>query len=52
MPSASDTIEKLAKQLERLKFLSDLRECKTLEDYEQVKKKYEILCSEDNKENL
>ena len=50
MPNASETIEKLAKQIERLKFLNDLRDCETLEDFQTLKEKYEILCKEDNKE--
>ena len=49
MPNASDTIEKLAKQLERLKFLNDLRDCETLEDFKELTKKYEVLCEEDSK---
>lgn len=49
MPNASETIEKLAKQLERLKFLNDLRDCETLEDFKQLTKKYEVLCEEDSK---
>lgn len=50
MPNASETIEKLAKQLERLKFLNDLRDCETLEDFQELTKKYEALCKEDSKE--
>jgi len=50
MPNASETIEKLAKQLERLKFLNDLRDCETLEDFQNLTKKYETLCKEDNNE--
>ena len=49
MPNASETIEKLAKELERLKFLNDLRDCETLEDYKNLTKKYETLCNEDKK---
>ena len=49
MPNASETIEKLAKQLERLKFLNDLRECETLEDLKALTRKYEVLCEEDSK---
>lgn len=47
MPNASETIEKLAKQLERLKFLNDLKECETLEDFKKITEKYEALCNED-----
>lgn len=50
MANASEVIEKLAKQLERLKFLNDLRDCETLEDFQNLTKKYETLCKEDNKE--
>ena len=50
MPNASETIEKLAKQLERLKFLNDLKECETLEDFQEITKKYETLCNQDSKE--
>ena len=50
MPNASETIEKLAKQLERLKFLNDLRDCETLEDFQNLTHKYEALCKEDNNE--
>lgn len=49
MPNASETIEKLAKELERLKFLNDLRDCETLDDFKNLTKKYEALCKEDNK---
>lgn len=49
MPNASETIEKLAKQLERLKFLNDLHDCETLEDFKALTEKYEILCKEDEK---
>jgi len=49
MPNASETIEKLAKQLERLKFLNDLRDCETLEDFKTLTQKYEVLCEEDSK---
>ncbi|MBE5926448.1 MAG: protein phosphatase [Lachnospiraceae bacterium] len=50
MPNASETIEKLAKQLERMKFLNDLRDCETLEDLKKLKDKYEAICKEDSKE--
>ena len=50
MTNASEMIEKLAKQLERLKFLNDLRDCETLEDCQNLTKKYETLCKEDSKE--
>lgn len=50
MPNASETIEKLAKQLERLKLLNDLRDCETLEDFKALTQKYETICKEDSKE--
>ena len=50
MPNASETIEKLAKQLERLKFLNDLHDCETIEDFKALTQKYETLCKEDSKE--
>lgn len=49
MPNASETIEKLAKQLERIKFLNDLKNCETLEDFQELTQKYEILCENDAK---
>ena len=52
MPNASETIEKLAKQLERLKFVNDLKECETLEDFHAVTRKYETLCYEDSKNEI
>lgn len=48
MPNASETIEKLAKELERLKFLNDLRDCETIDDFKNLTKKYEAICKEDN----
>lgn len=36
MPNAAETIEKLARALEREKLLSKLNECKTLEEYKKV----------------
>lgn len=36
MPNSAETIERLARELERQKILMDLLECKTLEDYEAV----------------
>lgn len=49
MPTNSEKIEELARKLERERFLNDLRDCKTLEDYEEIKRKYETLCNEDRK---
>lgn len=44
MPTSADTIEKLAKQLEQQKIYSDLKDCKTLEDFQKLVEKYKILC--------
>lgn len=50
MPNASETIEKLAKQLEGLKFLNDLHDCESLEDFQALTQKYEVLCRKDAEE--
>lgn len=34
IPNSAETIERLARELERQKILMELLECKTLEDYE------------------
>lgn len=47
MPNTAETIEILARKLERALILNDLKECKTLEEYQQLVKKYEKLCSDD-----
>ena len=39
MPNSAETIERLARELERQKILMELLECKTLEDYEEIVKK-------------
>ena len=44
MLNNAETIEKLTRQLEQQKFLADLKECKTLEDLEELIKKYQALC--------
>ena len=49
MPNSGELIEKLTKQLERMKFLNDLEECETLEDLQELKTKYKALCEEDRK---
>lgn len=41
MPDSAETIEKL----ERARILNDLKECKTLEEYQELTKKYELLCN-------
>lgn len=47
MPTNAEVIENLARKLERAHILNDLRECKTLEDFQEITKKYEALCNED-----
>ena len=47
MPNAAETIENLARKLERVRILNDLKECKTLEDFQTLTKKYEVLCNDD-----
>lgn len=50
MPTNVEVIEKLARQLERERINNDLQNCKTLEEFEEVKKKYELLCGVDKKQ--
>lgn len=47
MPNSSEIIESLSRKLERSRTLNDLKECKTLEDFQNLVKKYEALCEED-----
>lgn len=47
MPNAAETIEKLARALERERLLSKLSECVTLEDYERVKSELRAQCESD-----
>ena len=47
MPNSAETIEILARKLERVRILNDLKECKTLEEYQELTKKYEVLCNDD-----
>ena len=47
MPTSSEVIENLARKLERVRILNDLKECKTLDDYQELTEKYEILCNDD-----
>jgi len=49
MPTNAEVIESLARKLERVRILNDLRECRTLEEYQELTRKYEVLCSEDKK---
>ena len=46
MPTNAEVIENLARKLERARILNDLKECKTLEEYQELVKKYEKLCNE------
>ena len=46
MPNASETIEKLAKQLERSRILTALKECKDMDDVQALIQKYETLLLE------
>lgn len=39
MPNSAETIERLARELERQKILMELLECKTLDDYEKLVEK-------------
>ena len=45
--NASEIIESLAQKLERARILRLLKECETLEDYQELTKTYEKLCQED-----
>ncbi len=49
MPNTAETIENLARKLERVRILNDLKECSSLEDFQNLIKKYETLCEEDKK---
>ena len=44
MPNAAETIEKLARELERQKILSELQECTTLEEFEEYVEKLKAKC--------
>ena len=39
-----DSIERFARQLEQQKILAELKECRTIDDYEKLKQKYEAIC--------
>ena len=47
MPTNAEVIEELARKLERVRILNDLKECKTLEEYQELTQKYETLCNDD-----
>lgn len=44
MPNNAETIERLARQLEQQKFLSELRSCTTVEDLKELTEKYQAIC--------
>lgn len=45
MQTTADVIEILARKLEIARILNDLKECKTLEDYQALVKKYDTFCN-------
>ena len=47
MTNAAETIENLARKLERVRILNDLKECNTLEEFQELTRKYEVLCNDD-----
>ena len=47
MSTSAEVIESLARKLERARILNDLKECKTLEEYQELTEKYETLCNDD-----
>jgi len=47
MPTSGEVIEKLSRQLERVRILNDLKSCHTLEDFQKLTEKYEAICSKD-----
>lgn len=47
MPTNAEVIGNFARKLERARILNDLKECKTLEEYQELTKKYETLCNDD-----
>lgn len=49
MPNNAETIEALARKLERVRILNDLKDCTTIEDYQELTKKYENLCNDDKR---
>lgn len=44
MPNAAETIERLARELERQKILSELQECHTLEEFQEYVEKLKTKC--------
>lgn len=47
MPTNAEVIETLARKLERVRILNDLKECETLEYFQEIVKKYETLIRKD-----
>ena len=47
MPTNAEIVESLARKLERVRILNDLKECSTLEDFQELVKKYEALRNND-----
>ena len=47
MPTNAEVIENLARKLERARILNDLNECRTLEEFQELTRKYETLCNDD-----
>lgn len=46
LPNAPETIEKLARQLERARTLTNLKACQNMDDVQALIRKYEALCQE------
>lgn len=49
MPNAAEMLEKLTRKLEQQRMLADLKECKTLEEFQELTKKYEAICDENKR---
>ena len=49
MPTNAEVIESLARKLERVRILNDLKACHTLEEFQELTMKYEVLCNDDEK---
>lgn len=47
MLTNAEVIENLARKLERVRILNDLKDCRDLEDFQKLVEKYEALYSED-----
>lgn len=44
LPNSAETIEKLARELERQRLSAKLQECKTLEEFEKVRDELKAQC--------